>query len=166
MDTVKWINICDVLIELSFLKQRITGDEKSVVYKHAMCKWSWSWCDDSPQMIWKADIDKRKFILSVWWDFKGVSFLSSFQLIVSINLNVYCWTKDNLKKSIIQKRPELVNHKGVVFHHDNAGPHTKKLLELGWDMLPYSPWLPDLVPSDFHLFHSFKSTLHSVQIRL
>jgi len=41
----------------------------------------------------------------------------------TINLNVYCWQLDSLNESIIQKHPELVNHKGVVFHHDNARPH-------------------------------------------
>ena len=35
------------------------------------------------------------------------------------------------------------NRKGVVFHHDNASPHTclviQKLLELGWDVLSHPP---------------------------
>ena len=36
-----------------------------------------------------------------------------------------------------EKKSELVNRKGIVFHHDDAGPHTSlatrtKLLELGW----------------------------------
>ena len=41
-----------------------------------------------------------------------------------------------LDKEIKEKRPELATHKGVIFHQDNARPHTslvagKKLLELG-----------------------------------
>ena len=28
-----------------------------------------------------------------------------------------------LKQAIKKKRPELINKKGAVFHHDNARPH-------------------------------------------
>jgi len=32
-----------------------------------------------------------------------------------------------LKDSILEKRPiPYVNHKGVIFHYDNAKPHTAK----------------------------------------
>ena len=58
---------------------------------------------------------------------------------------------------IDQKRPELANRKGVVFHQDNARPHTsivtrQKLRELGWQVLMHPPYSPDLAPSDYHLF--------------
>jgi len=41
-----------------------------------------------------------------------------------------------LKTAIEQKRPEIANRKGVVFHQDNVRPHVslitrQKLLELG-----------------------------------
>ncbi|EZA55222.1 Histone-lysine N-methyltransferase SETMAR [Ooceraea biroi] len=59
---------------------------------------------------------------------------------------------------------ELVNRKGVIFHHDNARPHTslqtrKKLLKLGWD-LPHPSYSPDLAPSDYHLFRSLQNSLN------
>ncbi|EFN73996.1 Histone-lysine N-methyltransferase SETMAR, partial [Camponotus floridanus] len=66
---------------------------------------------------------------------------------------------------IHKKRPELVNRKDVVFHHNNARPHTslqtwQKLLELSWDILPHPPYSPDLVPSNYHLFRSLQNSLN------
>ena len=70
-----------------------------------------------------------------------------------------------LNKEIKEMRPELVTRKGVVFHQDNARPHTslvtrKKLLELGWEVMPHSPYSPNLVPSDYHLFRSIQNHLN------
>ena len=44
-----------------------------------------------------------------------------------------------------------------VFFHDSARPHVAKLsrqkiAELGWEVLPHPPYLPDLAPSDYHIF--------------
>ncbi|GFW18878.1 mariner Mos1 transposase [Trichonephila clavipes] len=61
--------------------------------------------------------------------------------------------------------PRGVTSQGVVFHHDNTKPHTslvtrQKLLELGWDVLPHSPYSPDLAPSDYFLFRSLRNSLN------
>jgi DNA-binding MarR family transcriptional regulator len=65
---------------------------------------------------------------------------------------VYCSKLDRLKAAIDQKRPELVNRKGV-FHNDNARPHVclatrQKLMQLGGDVLPHPAYLSDLASSD------------------
>ncbi|KAG6795896.1 Ammar1 transposase [Apis mellifera caucasica] len=54
----------------------------------------------------------------------------------TINSVVYIEQLTKLNNAVEEKRPELTNRKGVVFHHDNASPHTslvtrQKLLELG-----------------------------------
>ncbi|GFT72582.1 mariner Mos1 transposase [Trichonephila clavipes] len=71
-----------------------------------------------------------------------------------------------LNNAVEEKRPELTNRKGVVFHHGNAKPHTslvtrQKLLELGWDVLLHSPYSPDLAPSDYFLLRSLRNSLNS-----
>ncbi|KOC60026.1 Histone-lysine N-methyltransferase SETMAR [Habropoda laboriosa] len=57
-----------------------------------------------------------------------------------------------------------VDAKGVVFHQDNARPHTslvtrQKLLQLEWDVLQHPPYSPDLAPSDYYLFRSLQNFL-------
>ena len=70
-----------------------------------------------------------------------------------------------LDKTIKEKRPELTTRKGVVFHQDNARPHTslvtrRKLLELGWEVMPHPLYSPDLAPSDYHLFRPHQNHLN------
>jgi [histone H3]-lysine36 N-dimethyltransferase SETMAR len=74
---------------------------------------------------------------------------------------VYCHQLDKLNDSLKQKRPELINRKGVVFHKDNARPHTslvtrQNLLQLGWNILLHPPYSPDLAPSDYYLFRDLQ----------
>ena len=56
----------------------------------------------------------------------------------------------------------------VIFHQDNARPHTsislitrKKLLELGWEVMPHPPYSPDLASSHYHLFRSLQNHLNA-----
>ena len=62
-----------------------------------------------------------------------------------------------LDKEIKEKRPVLATRKGVNFHRDEARPHIflvtrKKLLKLGWEVMPHPPYSPDLAPSDYHMY--------------
>ena len=64
------------------------------------------------------------------------------------------------------KRPSLLKAfiLGIVFHQDNARPHTslmtrQKLRELGWEVLMHPPYSRDLAPSDYHLFLSMANGL-------
>ena len=52
----------------------------------------------------------------------------------------------------------------VLLQHDNARPHTSlKTREIissfGWITISHPPYLPDLAPSDFHLFGPLKESL-------
>ena len=77
---------------------------------------------------------------------------------------LYCQQLTRLQEVIRKKRPKMVNRKGVVFHHDNARPHTflmtrQILTELGWEVLMHSPYIPDLAASDYHLFRPLQNFL-------
>ncbi|GFW39753.1 histone-lysine N-methyltransferase SETMAR [Trichonephila clavipes] len=81
-----------------------------------------------------------------------------------INSEVHCHQLDKLNDALQQKRSELINRKGVVFHQDNARSHTslvtcQKLLQLEWDTMPHPPYSPDLAPSDYYLFRSLLNFL-------
>ncbi|GFW40471.1 histone-lysine N-methyltransferase SETMAR [Trichonephila clavipes] len=71
-------------------------------------------------------------------------------------LGLYCQQLNHLKQAIDQKRSDLANGKGVMFHQGNVRPHTsvvtrQKLWELGWEVLMHPPYSSDLAPSDCHL---------------
>lgn len=162
------ITTCDILLKRNrnepFLKRLITGDEKWIVYNNIQRKRSWCKHGEPAPTTSHPDIHQRKVMLSIWWDYKGIIYFEIQPKNVTINSNIYCEQLTNLNEALKKKRPELANRKGIVFHHDNARPHTslvtqKKLLELGWDVLPHPPYSPDIAPSDYHLFRSLQNSL-------
>ncbi|EFN76923.1 Histone-lysine N-methyltransferase SETMAR, partial [Harpegnathos saltator] len=61
------------------------------------------------------------------------------------------------------------NRRGIVFHQDNARPHTpsttrQKLRELGWEVISHPPYSPDLAPSDYHLFKHLQNFLDGTKL--
>ena len=132
-----------------------------------MRKRSWRKRDESAQSTSKADIHQKKVMLSVWLDFKGIVHIELLPGNQTINMNVYCHQLMKLDKEIKEKRPELATRKSVIFHQDNARPHTsfitrKKLLELGWEVMPHPPYSPDPVPSDYQLFRSLQNHMNGM----
>nr|BAO79485.1 transposase [Campsomeris sp. Cas_Ok01] len=163
------ISICDSLLKRNendpFLKNLVTGDEKWIVYNNVTRKRSWVKQDQPAQTASKAEIHQKKIMLSVWWDYKGILYFELMPQNQTINSNVYVEQLDKLKDAIEEKRSVLSNRKGVVFHHDNARPHTslvtrQKLLELGWEVLSHPPYSPNLAPSDYHLFRSMQNSFN------
>ncbi|GFV50749.1 histone-lysine N-methyltransferase SETMAR [Trichonephila clavipes] len=123
----------------------ITGNEKWFAYNNVKRKRSWSKKDELALTISKADIHQKKLLPDN----------------TTINSEVYCHQLDKLNDALQQKRSELINRKGVVFHIDNARPHTslvtrQKFLQLEWDTMPHPPYSPDLAPSDYYLFRSLQ----------
>ena len=105
-----------------------SGDEKWIVYNNVSRKRSWSKRGEVPERQAKAKIHQKKVMLSMWWDWKGSVFYELLPKNKTINSDVYCEQLQKLSEVIAQKRPELINRKGVVFHYDNARPHTSLVI--------------------------------------
>jgi len=58
-----------------------------------------------------------KRMLSMWWDWKGPVFYELLPKNKTINSDFYYEQLQKLSDAIAQKRPELINRKGMVFHH-------------------------------------------------
>ena len=56
-----------------FLKDIVTGDELWVFYHNDQRKRKWIDKDKSPQLTTKADLQGRKFMLYIWWDYSSIS---------------------------------------------------------------------------------------------
>jgi [histone H3]-lysine36 N-dimethyltransferase SETMAR len=67
---------------------------------------------------------------------------------------------ERLNDEINKKRPHFKKKK-VLFHQDDAPCHKTmaKLHELGYELLPYLPYSPDLAPSDFFLIADIRRML-------
>ena len=66
----------------------------------------------------------------------------------------------HLSRALREKRPQYEQrHEKVILQHDNARPHVAKpvktyLETLKWEVLPHSPYSPEIAPSDYYLFWS------------
>lgn len=167
------ISICEALAKRNeidpFLKRMVTGDEKWVTYDNIVRKRSWSKRGEAAQTVAKPGLTARKVLLCIWWDLKGIIYYELLPYGQTLNSDLYCQQLDRLKLAIDQKRPELANRRGVVFHQDNARPHTsvvtrQKLRELGWEVLMHPPYSPDLAPSDYHLFLALQNFLSNKKL--
>ncbi|TLM46186.1 hypothetical protein FEC26_18845, partial [Acinetobacter baumannii] len=145
--------ICDSLLRRNetepFLKKLITGDEKWITYDKNVRERLWSKAGQASQTLAKPGLTRNKVMLCVWWDWKGIIHYELLPPGRTIDSELYCEQLMRLKQEVERKRPELINRRGVVFHHDNARPHTslatqQKLRELGWEVLMHPPYSSDL----------------------
>jgi histone-lysine N-methyltransferase SETMAR len=99
----------------------------------------------------------------IFWDCDGAILVDVMPRGATINSQVYINTPNKLKKRFRRVRPGK-NRAEMLLQHDNARPHTslrtwEHITKMGWPVLPYPPYSPDLAPSDLHLFGSLKDVL-------
>ena len=131
--------------------------------------WLLHWCTK-----FHIDISSRLWVIGVWIIENRTHTHTCKHAHIHIQkmifLDVFFVFHENIAFSMRkQKRPELVNKKSVVFHHDNARLQIslvtrQKMRELGWKVLMHPPYSPDLAPSDYYLFWSLKNSLNDVKL--
>ena len=148
----KHINACGLHLKRNefdpFLKRVITGDEKWIVHNNVVRKRLWSKRDEPPQTTSKAELHQNNIPRNQ-----------------TINSDVYSRQLNKLNAAVKEEWQKLVNRKGVIFHHDNATPHTclathQKLLRLGWEAMLHPTYSPDLVQWDYYFFRSLQNYLN------
>ncbi|GBP36604.1 Mariner Mos1 transposase [Eumeta japonica] len=106
------------------------------------------------------------YMLCLWWDWKGNIHYEFSPPVKTINLDVYCQQLMRLKQKVKKKRSNDQRKGCVVFHHDNARPHTSLatqqiLRECGWEVLVHPPYSPDSVSLKFfRLFTDITRSSH------
>ena len=113
----------------------------------------------------KADLHPKKVMLSVWWDYKGIIWHEVLPTGTTITGELYSTQLERVAREHRTKRPE---QQKVLLLHDNARPHvakvvSRKIEQLGWQVLPHPPYSPDLAPTDYHLFRSLSNYLRGKQ---
>jgi histone-lysine N-methyltransferase SETMAR len=117
----------------------------------------------------KAILSAGKIMTAVFWDSKGIIHLDFLTGQKTINVQYYSTLLNEKVKSAIHIKRRK-KHDSVFFLQDNARPHTAALtmatlLKQKWDVLPHSPYSPDLAPSDYHLFGPMKGVLRGKRFR-
>lgn len=152
--------------KVDFMRRFITTDETWVHHYTPETKQQskqWRHSGSPPPKKAKAVASAGKVMASIFWDAKGILLIDYLPKGQTITGVYYASLLDKLKQKVNEKRPGLAKKK-IIFHQDNARPHTSviamaKIHELGFDLLPHPPYSPDLAPSDYHLFPRLKKYL-------
>lgn len=145
-----------------FLWKIVTGDEKWLYYDNPVNKKQWLDRDQAPLLCPKPELHRKKVMLCVWWDIKGVVYYELLEPNKTINADLYSKQLVNLSRALESKRSYTgKGRRKVILLHDNARPHVAKTTQatierLGWEVLPHPAYSPDLAPSDYHLFRSME----------
>ena len=149
-----------------FLKKIITGYEtwahhydpdnkrQSMEYRHK----------ESPQpKKFKTQASTGKVMLTVFWNSERVVLGDFLEKETKINSQRYIETLTALKRRL--ERTGIRNE--TLLQHDKPGltqvqqqeMHLDAIQRLEFSVLPHTPYIPDLAPSDFHLFPELKKHL-------
>jgi hypothetical protein len=134
---------------------------------------SWIYWDNQRRGMWAQDRDELAPNVKRTISSKRQWFLLISHSVVLFPLNSFQWGKSNsqffvetvlpsIKKKLAECRPKL-RTTAAHLHVDNAKPHTSKMSienieELGFILVPQSPYSLDLAPCDFFLFGYLKQT--------
>ena len=109
-------------------------------------------------------------MLTLFWDERGVILEHYMPRGNTVTSATYAdLLKNHLLLAIKSKQHGLLST-GILLQHDNARPQTARstvetIQDLSFKCLPNLPYLPDLAPSDFHVFGSLKEAMGGKSFR-
>ncbi|GFV36791.1 mariner Mos1 transposase [Trichonephila clavipes] len=150
----------------AFIKRIVIGDETWCLHYEPETKLDsmhWKHASSPSPKKFRAVKSAGKVLLTVIFDVQGPLLMEFFEDRKSINSDVYCETLRRLRRSIKNKRPELLMEV-VVLLHDNVHPHVSRVAQMEldkfkWETLDHSPYSPDMSPCDFHVLGPMKKHL-------
>lgn len=147
-----------------FLHRIVTGDEKWCLYVNMRQRKEWVAAGSAAKPRIKANLHPKKTMICVWWDWKGMIHWEMLEKNTTVNKELYIAQLHRVNEAIQVKRPD--RRGDVILLHDNARPHTAKIVkaalqELEWEILSHPPYSPDLAPSDYHLFRSLNNHIRN-----
>ena len=89
----------------SFLWKIVTGDEKWIYYDNPVNKKQWLSSDQAPLQSPKPEIHRKKVMLCVWWDQKGIIYWKLLEPKQTVTVNVYSQHLMRLSQALETKRP-------------------------------------------------------------
>ena len=101
----------------------MTGDGKWILYNNVEWKRLWDKQNEPLTTTLKSDLQPKKVMLYIWWDWKRVLYYELLLENQMINSNKYCSQWDQLKAALSEKHLQLVNRKCLIFHKNNTRWH-------------------------------------------
>ncbi|XP_047122427.1 histone-lysine N-methyltransferase SETMAR-like isoform X1 [Hydra vulgaris] len=140
------------------------------MYCNKKITYHWLASSDPVPKTPKPRIHQQKVLLCIWWTKAGIVHYELLPSGQTISAEIYSAQLNRVSVVLHQKQAALANRKGVVFHQDNARPHTAKitretLARLQWEILPHPSYSPDLAPSDYYLFLALDNHMRNRQFQ-
>jgi len=125
---------------------------------------AWKHVSFSPPRKFLVVASARKDMTTVFWDAEGIVVIDYLEHDSTITGIYYADLTRKARAALKKKRRGKLRH-GMLFHQDNAPAYMSSqalavVRNVGFELLPHRPYLPDLTQSDFYLcptlmIHSF-----------
>uniref|UniRef100_A0A8R1E9Y1 Transposase n=1 Tax=Caenorhabditis japonica TaxID=281687 RepID=A0A8R1E9Y1_CAEJA len=106
-----------------YLADLVTGDKSWVLYNNDTQRAVWIPRGEEPPVQSKANLHKKKCLLSFFWDAKGMLYYEFLPQGRTVNATTYSNQLASLALALREKRPRRSD---VHLIHDNARPHVAK----------------------------------------
>ena len=113
----------------------------------------------------RPNIPGAQVMLGIWWEQLGAMYYKLSKPSETITGYRYRTHLMRLSRALQKKLTQYQErHDKVILQHDNAWPYFARLAKTyletpKWEVLPHSPYSPDVAPSDYYLFRSMAHSL-------